>query len=168
MKRTNTHLETAICTANAMEEFQTWKQRRSKNAMFRSTLNYMHRADVVLFCVAASRNAEMTLILQQGSSWVSCFSPWIALSTRGFGHDTSQICMTLGQRVLPRGMNLLAEVSHSSKNGIPFTYVGADHAYEHLNRQMKVKSGLVGISNNVDARQMFFLATPEMSRMSTV
>ena len=34
------------------------------------------------------------------------------------------------------------------------------------NRQMKVNSGLVGISNNVNATQRFFLATPEMSRMS--
>ena len=42
-----------------------------------------------------------------------------------------------------------------SKNGVPFTSVGADHACEHLNRQMKVKSGLVGISNNINARQRF-------------
>ena len=31
---------------------------------------------------------------------------------------------------------------------------------------MKVKSGLVRISNNVNARQRFFLAAPELSRMS--
>ena len=53
-----------------------------------------------------------------------------------------------------------------SKNGVPFTSVGADHACEHLNRQMKVKSGLVGISNNINARQRFFRAIPEISRMS--
>ena len=47
-----------------------------------------------------------------------------------------------------------------SKNGIPFTSVGADHACEHLNRQMKVKSGLVGISNNVNATQMFCYGYP--------
>ena len=45
-----------------------------------------------------------------------------------------------------------------SDNGIPFNSVGADHACGHLNRQMKVKSGLVGISNNVNARQVFLLA----------
>ena len=43
-----------------------------------------------------------------------------------------------------------------SKNGIPFTCVGADHACEHLNQQMKVNSGLVGISNNANAKQVFF------------
>ena len=43
-----------------------------------------------------------------------------------------------------------------SKNGIPSTSVGPGHACEHLNRQMKVNSGLFGISNNVNARKMFF------------
>ena len=65
MKRTYTYLETAICTANVTEEFQTWKQRRYKNAMFRATLNYMHRVEVVFFFVAASRNADMTLHLAE-------------------------------------------------------------------------------------------------------
>ena len=66
VKRTKTHLETAICTANVTEEFQTWKQRRTKNAMFRATLNYMHRGEVFFFFVAASRNADMTLHLAEG------------------------------------------------------------------------------------------------------
>ena len=66
VKQASTRLETAICTANVMEEFQTWKQRRSKDAMFRATLNYMHRVEVVLFFAAASRNADMTLHLAAG------------------------------------------------------------------------------------------------------
>ena len=63
VKQANTRLETAICTANVMGEFQTWKQRRSNNAMFRATLHY---DEVVLFFVAASRNADMTLHLATG------------------------------------------------------------------------------------------------------
>ena len=35
-----------------------------------------------------------------------------------------------------------------TKSEIPFISIGADHACEHLNRMMKVHSGLVGISNN--------------------
>ena len=65
VKQASTRLETAyICTANVMEEFQTWKQRR--NAMLRATLNYMHRGEVVLFFVAGSPNADMTLHLAAG------------------------------------------------------------------------------------------------------
>ena len=52
-----------------------------------------------------------------------------------------------------------------SKNGIPSTSVGADHACEHLNRQIKVKLGLVGSSNNINAGICFW-AAPELSRMS--
>ena len=54
-----------------------------------------------------------------------------------------------------------------TKSEIPFVSIGPDHAYEHLNRMMKVHSGLVGISNNANARQRFFLASPEMSCLST-
>ena len=54
-----------------------------------------------------------------------------------------------------------------TKTEIPFVSIGADHACEQLNRMMKVHSGLIGISNNANARQRFFLATPEMSCLST-
>ena len=56
----------------------------------------------------------------------------------------------------------------ATKSEIPFVSIGADHACEHLNRMMKVHSGLVGISNNPNAQQrFFFLASPEMSCLST-
>ena len=45
--------------------------------------------------------------------------------------------------------------------------MGSDHACEQLNKMMKVHTGLVGISNNSNARQRFFLASAEMSRLST-
>ena len=53
-----------------------------------------------------------------------------------------------------------------TQSEIPFVSVSADHACEHLNRMMKVHSGLVGISNYANARQRFFLASPEISRLS--
>lgn len=54
-----------------------------------------------------------------------------------------------------------------TKNEIPFVSIGADHPSEHLNRMIKIDSGLVGISNNVKARQLFFSDSPEMSCIST-
>lgn len=50
-----------------------------------------------------------------------------------------------------------------TKGTIPFVSIGADHACEQLNRLMKAHGGLTGISNNPNARQRFFLATPELS-----
>ena len=46
-----------------------------------------------------------------------------------------------------------------TKTAIPFVSIGADHACEHLNKFMKVYSGLIGISNIANARQHFFLAS---------
>src|SRR6218665_3813987 len=53
-----------------------------------------------------------------------------------------------------------------SKNDIPFVSIGADHACEHLNKLMKMRAGLVGISNNANARQRFCMITPELSRIA--
>lgn len=53
-----------------------------------------------------------------------------------------------------------------TKSEIPFVSIGAEHACEHLYKIMKVNSGLIGISNNANARQRFFLATPEMARLT--
>ncbi|PIK61642.1 hypothetical protein BSL78_01460 [Apostichopus japonicus] len=37
---------------------------------------------------------------------------------------------------------------------------------QHLMKQMKVRAGLIGISNNANARQRFFMAAPELSCLS--
>ena len=50
-----------------------------------------------------------------------------------------------------------------TKNAIQFVFIGADHACEHLNKLTKVHAGLIGISNNPNARQRSFLAAPELS-----
>lgn len=54
-----------------------------------------------------------------------------------------------------------------TKNDIPFVSISADHTCEHLNKMVKIHSGLIGISNIANARHRFFVATPELSCMST-
>lgn len=51
-------------------------------------------------------------------------------------------------------------------NDIPFISFGADHACEHLNRSTEIHSGLIGISTSANARQRFFVVTPELSRLA--
>ena len=53
-----------------------------------------------------------------------------------------------------------------TKSSIPFVSIGADHACEQVNKMMKIHSGLIGISTNANARQRFFMATPELSCLS--
>ena len=49
---------------------------------------------------------------------------------------------------------------------VPFCAVGANHALEHINRSMKVSSGLVGITLNPSARTKFFVISPELVRLA--
>ena len=72
VKKANTRLDTSICTENVTEQFQTWKQNRSKNVMFKSALNDMHRVEIALF-FTASRNAHMTLHLSAGEQLSKLF-----------------------------------------------------------------------------------------------
>ncbi len=129
-------------------------------------MNYLHRVETILLFVEASRNADLALHLQAGE----------ALSKLFFALDRIKY-----KRLWPRYIADMHELKAKhpatwreldngnisvTKSEIPFVSVGADHACEHLNRMMKVHSGLVGISNNANARQRFFLASPEISRLS--
>jgi hypothetical protein len=53
-----------------------------------------------------------------------------------------------------------------SKENISFVSILAYHAYGHLNKLMKMHSGLFGISNNASARQRFIMVTPELSHIA--
>ena len=116
--------------------------------------------------VAASRNADLALHLQAAE----------ALNKFFFAFDRIKY-----KRLWPRYITDMYDlrINHPdtwkeleagnlsvTKNDIPFVSIGADHACEHLNKMMNVYSGLVGISNNANARQRFFMASPELSRMS--
>ena len=46
---------------------------------------------------------------------------------------------------------------------IPFPSHGYDQAGEHVNRELKVDGGLIGVSNNINARTRFLLTAPLIS-----
>lgn len=52
------------------------------------------------------------------------------------------------------------------KSQVPFCSIGVDHALEHVNRAMKVKGGLSGITQKPAALLRFFLIAPELTRLS--
>ncbi len=147
-----------------MKNFQDWEVQRSENAMFRSMMMYLHRVKTILFFISASRNAGLSLHLQAGE----------ALNKLFFAMDRIKYkrlwpCCIADMYMLkinyPETWKELAEKGNISvtKSAILFVSIGADHACEHLNKFMKVHSGLIGISNNANARQRFFLTSPELS-----
>ncbi|XP_014676761.1 PREDICTED: uncharacterized protein LOC106816650 [Priapulus caudatus] len=134
--------------------------------MFNFLMNYIHRIEPILHFDEASRNSDLVLHLQAGE----------ALSKLFFAMDRIKY-----KRLWPRYIADMHELRTShpetwrelqygnlsvTKSTIPFVSIGADHACEQLNRMMKIHSGLIDIPNNANARQRFFLATPEMSRLS--
>ncbi len=167
VKCANTHLVETLANNNIMKNFQDWKVKRSENAMFRSMMMYLHRVETILFFISASRNADLSLHLQAGE----------ALNQLFFAMDRIKY-----KRLWPRYIAdmYMLKISYPetwkelekgnisvTKSAIPFVSIGADHACEHLNKFMKVHSGLIGISNNANARQRFFLASPELSCMAS-
>ena len=159
----NTSLLEVLNKENIIQQFKIWEKQLS-NAMFKSMINYLHRVE---FFVEASRNADIALHLEAGE----------ALSKLFFAFNRIKY-----KRLWPRYIADMHELKTKhpatwkeledgnifvTKSEIPFVSIGSDHACEHLNRMIKVHSGLVGISNNANARQWFFLASPEMSRLSS-
>ena len=66
VKQANTTLLEALTTADVIIVFQEWEKQRSKNAIFKVMMNYLHRVEAILFFVAATQNADLELRLQAG------------------------------------------------------------------------------------------------------
>ena len=52
-----------------------------------------------------------------------------------------------------------------NKSDVPFCSIGVDHAIEHINRMMKVKGGLSGITQKPATLTQFFLVAPELTHL---
>ena len=50
-----------------------------------------------------------------------------------------------------------------TKSSVKFTSIGPDHGIEQENRKMKVAGGIIGVTQNENALQLFFLTAPHLS-----
>jgi len=66
VKKASNCLLQVIIDENLIETLQEWETSHSKNVMFKVMMNYLHRVEVILHFVAASRNADLNLHLQAG------------------------------------------------------------------------------------------------------
>lgn len=166
VKKASNCLLQVIIDENLVERLQEWETSRSKNAMFKAMMNYLHRVEVILHFVAASRNADFNLHLQAGEELSKIFFAMDRIKYKRLWPRYISDMYALKSSHPETWRELEAGNISVTKNTIPFVSIGADHAVEHLNRLLKVHSGLIGISNNANARQRFFLAAPELSRLS--
>ena len=163
----NTSLLQVLANEDINQQLKKWEDQKSSNAMFKSMMNYLHRVKTILLFVEASRNADLALHLEAGDALSKLF---FALNRIKYKRLWPRYIADMYEMKTkyPATLRELEDGNISvTKSKIPFVSIGADHACEHLNRMMKVHSGLVGISNNANARQRFFLASPELPRLST-
>ena len=166
VKCANTHLLQTLANNDVMNKFQDWEVQRSENAMFRSMMMYLHRVETILFFVAASRNADLNLHLQAGEALNKLYFAMNRIKYKGLWPRYIADMHALKNDHPETWKELELGNISVTKTAIPFVSIGTDHACEHLNKFMKVHSGLIGISNNANARQRFFLASPELSCMA--
>ena len=163
VKHANANLQHTLTQENILKRLQDWEAEKAHDAMFRSLMNYLHRVEVILYFVAASRNADLHLHLQAGEALGKLFFAMDRLKYKRLWPRYIADMHAL-KTDHPDTWRELEEGNISvTKSTIPFVSIGADHACEQLNRLFKADAGLTGISNNANARQRFFLATPELS-----
>ena len=142
VKQAHTNLLQTLTAAEVIKTFEEWEEQKSKNAMFKSMMNYLHRVETILLFVAASRNADLELHLEAGE----------ALSKVFFSMDRIK-CKRLWPRYIADMRDLKTDYPQTwkelqtgnisvTKSSIPFVSIGADHACEQINKMMKIHSGL--------------------------
>jgi len=131
--------------------------------MFKAMMNYLQRVETILLFVAATRNADLELHLQAGEQLGKLFFAFDRIKYKRLWPKYITDMHDLWNNHPQTWEEMKAGNITVTKNDIPFVSIGADHACEHLNKLMKIHYGIVGISNN--ARQRFFVVTPELSRV---
>ena len=52
-----------------------------------------------------------------------------------------------------------------NKTGIPFSFLGSDHALEQKNKVLKVNGGVIGLTQNPGALYRFCLISPTLHQL---
>ena len=152
VKQANAHLLQTLTQENVMKRLHDWEEQTAKNAMFRPMVNYLHRVETILYFVAASRNVDLHLHLEAGDAFSKLFFAMVRIKYKRLW--PRYIADMHAPKIdHPEAWRELEESNISmTKNAIPCVSISADHACEHLNKLMKVYAGLIGTSNNPNAR----------------
>jgi len=73
MKQANSTILETLTTADLITVFQESEKQKSKNAMFKAMMNYIHQVKTILLFVAATRNADLELHLKAGEQLSKLF-----------------------------------------------------------------------------------------------
>ena len=129
-------------------------------------LNYVKQFETILIFIKATRDRDIELHLQSPECLIKYF----------FAHDHLNYA-----RLLPLYLSTMQNIKKTdpklwkefedgkfcvSKSNVKFTSIGSDHGVEQENKRLKVSGGIVGITQQEQALQRFFLAAPVLSALS--
>ena len=157
VKDVNAKLVEAVEHRCLVENMAKFDATQDENPLFNVTRQYMRMVLEMLQFIRAVRTGDWILHLQVFQVFTKYF----------FAHDRQNYA-----RMIPlylAEMNSLPTTDPdvyaeflsgnwvvNKNSAVPFCALGADHGLEHVNRSMKVRGGLVGITLNQAARTKFF------------
>ena len=139
----------------------------SQCPLFKFARDYMKFVMCILMFIRASREGDWNLHLESLKALAKYF----------FAHDrlnyARMVPLYLAQmdRLKIDGPDIHHEFMQGNfcvnKNEIPFCAIGPDHAIENVNKLMKIRRGLNGLTQQPAAMARWFLGAPELSRLTT-
>ena len=161
-------LITAMETDNLQERLLRFDEvMASQCPLFKFARDYMKFVMCILMFIRASREGDWNLHLESLKALAKYF----------FAHDRLNYA-----RMVPLYLAQMhrlkiddPDIHHEfmqgnfcvNKNEIPFCAIGPDHAIEHVNKLMKIRGGLKGLTQQPAAMARWFLVAPELSRLAT-
>ena len=128
-------------------------------------ITYMKQFETILMHIRATREKDFKLHLESTEALTKYF----------FAHDHLNYarllpiyfsCMQDTERKYPDIWEQFMNGNFCvTKNEIPFTSIAPDHALEQEKMRLKVRGGIIGITQNDNASKRFFLIAPELKRM---
>ena len=161
-------LVTAMETDNLQERLLRFDEvMESQCPLFKFARDYMKFVMCILMFISASRGRDWNLHLESLKALAKYF----------FTHDSLNYA-----RMVPLYLAQMhrlkiddPDIHHEfmqgnfcvNKNEIPFCAIGPDHAIENVNKLMKIRGGLKGLTQQPAAMARWFLVAPELSRLAT-
>ena len=161
-------LVTAMETDNLQERLLRFDEvMESQCPLFKFARDYKKFVMCILMFISASRERDWNLHLESLKALAKYF----------FTHDSLNYA-----RMVPLYLAQMhrlkiddPDIHHEfmqgnfcvNKNEIPFCAIGPDNAIEHVNKLMKIRGGLKGLTQQPAAMARWFLVAPELSRLAT-
>ena len=168
VKESHRSLINCLAQHAIMEKLTNFREKSNAKPLFQMVQQYMDMVIHMLQFTKATRTGDWILHLESADTFTKFF----------FAHDKQNYArliplyladMNQIQIKDPEVWNEFMEGNWVvNKNGsVSFCAIGADHALEQVNRTMKVTGGLVGITQNHNARSKFFLVSPELAKLTS-